>query len=131
MARDRLLRPRWLAYPLIAWGLLLCLLPSPALGAPLPSQAADGRSAGDWERLRQALELRIVQERLGEIGLTAEEARAKLASLTPEETHQLAARVQEVQAGGNGAELVAVVLLAVLLFIVILELLGRRVIPRG
>lgn len=131
MARDRFLRPRWLAYPLIAWGLLLCLLPSPALGAPLPSQTADGRSAGDWERVRQALELRIVQERLGEIGLTAEEARAKLASLTPEEIHQLAARVQEVHAGGNGAEIVAVILLAVLLVIVILELLGRRVISRG
>jgi len=131
MARDRFLRPRWLVYPLIAWGLLLCLLPNPALGAPLPSQAADGKTAGDWERLRQALELRIVQERLGEIGLTPEEARAKLASLTPDEVHQLAARVQEVQAGGNGAEVVAVILLALILVIVLLELMGRRVISRG
>lgn len=131
MARERFLRPRWLAYPLIAWGLLFCLLPNPALGAPLPSQVTEGGSAGDLDRLRQALELQIVKEQLGQLGLTPEEAQAKLASLAPDEIHQLSVRVQEVQAGGNGVELVAVVLLAVILFIVILELLGRRVISRG
>ncbi len=131
MCRDRFIRPRWLAYPLIMWGLLVCAMPNPVLGAPLPSQSADGRSAADLAELRQAMEVRVVKERLGQLGLTPTEAEAKLASLTPDEIHQLAGRVQEIQAGGDGAELLAVVLLAILLFILIMELLGRRIISRG
>lgn len=131
MCRDRFIRPRWLAFPLIMWGLLVCMMPNPALGAPLPSQSADGWSAADLAELRQAMEVRVVKERLGHLWLSPTEAEAKLASLAPEEIHQLAGRVQEIQAGGDGAELLAVVLLAILLFILIMELLGRRIISRG
>jgi len=130
MCRERFIRPRWLVYPLILWGVLVCVVPSPALGAPLPSEALDGRSTGDLEKLRQVMEVRVVKERLGQLGLSPQEAEAKLASLASEEIHQLAVQVQEIQAGGNGAELLAVILLAILLFILIMELLGRRVISR-
>jgi hypothetical protein len=76
------------------------------------------------------MEVRVVKERLGQLGLSPQEAEAKLASLASEEIHQLAVQVQEIQAGGDGAELLAVILLAILLFILIMELLGRRVISR-
>lgn len=131
MCRERFLRPRWVTYGLIVWGIFVCLVPSPALAAPLPSHSAHGRDGAELAELREALESRVVRERLRELGISPEEAQARLASLSPDEVHELAARSQEVQAGGNAAEVIAVVLLAVLLFILIMELLGRRVISRG
>lgn len=78
------------------------------------------------------MEVKVVKERLGQLGMTPQEAEAKLKSLTPGEVHQLAARAQEIEAGGDAgaAEVLAVILLAILLFIVIMELLGRRIISR-
>ena len=131
MLRDRFLARTPLLYVLITWGILISLLPAPAIGAPLPAQLSQGDGSGrDLETVRQALEMRAVRQQLEALGVTPAEAEAKLARLSPDELHQLAQRAEEVRAGGDGVGLLAFVLVVILLVIVILELLGRRVISR-
>lgn len=130
MLRDRLLARSPLLYGLIAWGIVVSLVPAPALGAPLPPKLSADSHQGDLEAIRQTLELRAVQSQLEALGVAPAEVRASLARFSDEELRQLAQRAEEIQAGGNAAGALAFVLIVLLLVIVILELMGRRVISR-
>ncbi len=130
MLRDRFLARTPLLYGLIAFGILVSLVPAPAVGAPLPPQLSPGNTQGDLEGVRETLELRTVRAQLEALGVAPADVEAKLARLSPEELHQLAQRADEVRAGGDGVGALAFVLIVVLLVILILELMGRRVISR-
>ncbi|MGH7264404.1 MAG: PA2779 family protein [Candidatus Rokuibacteriota bacterium] len=124
MRRRALMHPR-VVVPVLAWAMLLGLLPHVADGAPLPPGAAAG-AAGDPARL----ESRLVAAHLVALGVSPAEATARVAALTPEEREELARRLDEVGAGGNAATAVAVAIIIGLLVVLILELMGRRVISR-
>ena len=131
MLRDHLLARTPLLYVLITWGILISLLPAPAIGAPLPTQLShDGVPASDLGTVRQALEMRAVRQQLEALSVTPAEAEAKLARLSPDELHQLAQRAEEIRAGGDGVGALVFVLVVLLLVIVVLELMGRKVISR-
>lgn len=130
MLRDRLLARTPLLYGVIAFGILVSLVPAPALGAPLPPQLSPGNTQSDLEAVRQTLELRTVRAQLEALGVAPAEVEATLGRLSAEEVHQLAQQAAEVRAGGNGAGAVAFVLIVILLVILVLELMGRRVISR-
>ena len=129
MMRDRLLRPRWLVYLLVGWGMALAATPHPAAAAPIPP-AAQGPPAEDFIALRTLLEARIVREQLAALGVSPAEAVAMLERMTPAERSEWAARAQEVQAGGGDVAFLAFAIIVALLVILVLELLGRRVISR-
>jgi hypothetical protein len=72
-----------------------------------------------------------LRERLQAAGLSPADADAVLARLSPEERAEMAARADELGAGGNpviGILAVAVIVTAVVIFA--LELMGRRVVSR-
>jgi hypothetical protein len=108
----------------LVWALLVGLVPHAAEGAPLPpAGGAGGADAG-------ALESRVLAARLGALGLSESEAAARLERLTPAERRELAARVDELDAGGSAAAVLSIAILLGLLVVLVLELLGRRVISR-
>jgi len=72
----------------------------------------------------------VVRDRLATLGLSPAEAATVLDRLSPEERSDLAARAQEVDAGGNAVAILAVAIIVALLVILALELMGRRVISR-
>ena len=129
MLRDRLLRPRWFVYLVIVWGVALAALPLPAEGAPLPP-ARDGAAVDDLAGVRARLESKLIRERLLALGITPADATLAIERLSPAERAEMAARVDELAAGGVGVEIIAVAVIAALLVILILELLGRRVISK-
>ena len=105
-----------LSFPATGWAMLL---PSPN----------DARSA-DLATVRATLESSMIKQRLLDFGLTPEEASARIASLSDEQLHQLAANLDAAQAGGSLAGDIVIILLIVLLVIVILELTGHKVVTR-
>lgn len=128
MLRDRLLRPRWLVSVIVAWGVALAAVPHPAAAAPLPPARADG-APGDPDVAALATEL--VREQLVRLGVSPPDAAALLARLSPAERAELAARADELAAGGNSTvAFVAFGIIVAMLIILILELMGRRVISR-
>lgn len=123
MLRDRLLRSRWLVYLIVAWGVVLAAVPHPADAAPFPPARAEG-TPGDPDAA-------LIRERLLGLGVSPADVAVLLARLTPAERAELAARADELAAGGNTVALIAVSIIFVMLVILILELMGRRVISRS
>jgi len=111
----------------LAWAVLLGLIPSLGAAAPIPSPSP---ATNDADGLVRLLEEKAVGAQLAALGLTADEVAARLRALSDEERHELASRLAEVGAGGNAAGAIAVVIIVALLLILVLELMGRRVVSR-
>ncbi len=74
---------------------------------------------------RQALEDDYLTERLGALGLSGDEIKARLDSLSPEEREAVLADVGQIQTGGNG---VVTVLIVVLLVLLILKVMDKEIV---
>lgn len=130
MTRDRRFRPRWLIWLVIAWSVAIASAPRLGDAAPLPP-AREGSAAGDLEDVRALLEHRLVREQLRVLGVSESEAAELWQRLTPAEREELAARADELRAGGDPvAAGVAIAIIVAMAVILVLELIGRRVISR-
>ncbi len=120
----------------IAWYLVVALFIisiAPRADAALaPSeviQLAAMDRVEDLQKIRQVLEMKAVSERLGQLGLTADEIQQRLTSLSDHQIHQLAVQLDEIRVGQTDALGVIIALLViVILVIVILKLTGHKVI---
>ena len=116
----------YLAFALI----VLSSLAGPAEAMLLPAQQSAERTA-DLAAVQKTLELKLVQQRLLDYGLTPEETAARLGTLPDEQLHQLAANLDAVQAGGDVAStLFALVVIAALVVLIIFMLQGRIAIEK-
>lgn len=82
---------------------------------------AGSARAADLNTIQQALEHKVVKQRMGELGFTAGEIQLRLAHATDAELHQLATQSETMMAGG------VIGLVISLLVIVLLVLLVMRV----
>lgn len=103
---------------IVASFLILCL---GAMSAPVPALAGivgtDAVVAGaERERLAGLLDRSDVQARLKALGVDTADARARVAALSDEEAAQLAARLDELPAGGDSFLGIALIAFLVLLF---------------
>ena len=123
MLRRLLVRPR-VVLPVLTWALVLALLPHLTEAAPLPPATATPVEDP------AALETRLIVAHLVALGVSPEDVTARMATLSEAERHALAQRLDEVEAGGSAAAVIAVAIIVGLLVVLILELMGRRVISR-
>lgn len=126
---------KWFFDARICWSVLfayffLALIPSEAGAFLVPSRLSSGQTiverSAQISSIQNALEHKIVSQRLADYGLTKDEVAAKLSTLNDEQLHQLASLSDEVGGGGVGA--VIAVLLVILLVVVILKLSDRRIV---
>lgn len=105
---------------------------SPAWAALIPSKATPHTTATqvqqDTEKVQLALENKLVQEKLRANGLSPDEIKAKLGTMSPAQIHLLASASDDVLAGGDGLGVVIAVLIIVILIIVILKLTNHDII---
>jgi len=124
-----LLRNRRLGLIITIW--MTFFFTSPALASMIPSQGSSAtRVEKDLATIQTALENRLVQEKLLAYGLSSDEVKAKLSSLSPSQIHILAQASDDVLAGGDGIGLVIGVLIIIILVIIILKLLNKEIIIR-
>jgi hypothetical protein len=83
---------------------------------------------GDIEKIRTALEHKLVQQRLTDLGYTAEEIGTRLTDLTDQELHTIASKLDSLTVGGDGLGIVIAILVIIILVIVVLQLTGRKVV---
>ena len=86
--------------------------------------------AADVEKIQAALELKLVQQRLQDLGFSAEEITTRLSQLTDEQIHSIAARLDDLKVGGDAWGFVIAVLVIIVLVIVILQLTGHKVVVK-
>jgi hypothetical protein len=73
--------------------------------------------------IQKTLETEVIRQRLADLGLSSGEVLAKMRTLTDEQVHQLASRIDAVQAGGRGSSIDASTLIIILLLVVLILIL--------
>ena len=84
--------------------------------------------SSDLEKIRKVLEMKMVRERLKELGFAPDEVEKRLSQLSDHQIHQLALNLDELQVGGNGWVVLIVILLVALIVGVIIYVSGHRVV---
>jgi hypothetical protein len=83
-----------------------------------PAQTSGDRAA-DIARIQEALESRVVRQKLMDLGLSSEEAMTRINKLSDEQVHQFASRLDSLQAGGHDGGLIIVLLLVIIILLII------------
>jgi len=85
------------------------------------------RSA-DLQKVRKFLEMKMVGERLRELGLHPGEVQSRLDQLNDQQIHQLALKVNELAvAGDSGLEIIVALLVIAILVVILVYLLQHRI----
>jgi hypothetical protein len=84
--------------------------------------------SSDLEKIRKVLEMKMVREKLKDLGFTPNEIENRLSQLTDPQIHQLALNLDELQVGGSGLAVLIVILLIVIIAGVVIYVSGHRVV---
>ncbi len=87
-----------------------------------------GERSADLEKIQKFLEMKMVRERLRDLGFTPEEIQGKLKDLNDQQIHELAMNMDDVKVGGDGLGFIIFLLVVVLLVILIIQLSGHKVV---
>jgi hypothetical protein len=82
----------------------------------------------DLQTVREALETKLVRQRLADLGFTPEEVRARIAQLSDQQIHQVAKRLDEVRVGQDGFGILIGLLVIAGLVVLIYYLLTHQVV---
>ena len=98
-----------------------------APSGPIAVTPAD--RAADLEKVRGLLEMKVVAQRLQDLGYSAEEIKARLSEMTDAQVHSIAQKIDDLKVGQeNGFVVLAAILVIVVAIIVIYNLLtGHKV----
>ncbi len=83
----------------------------------------------DINKLQRFLESEIVSKRLQMLGYNTQEIKQKLNSLSDEELHQFASRIDQLRvAGDSGLGVIVTLLVIAILVVLLLQLTGHRIV---
>ncbi len=112
----------------LALAMLLMTVPAQGWAMFIPSGSSPRQA--DINNIRKTLELKIMKQRLNDLGLSQDEATARINKLSDEQIHRFASRLDSLQAGADTVDALIIVLLVAVLVVGILELSGHSVIIR-
>ena len=127
------MKPSWMKYVacyLVVAMFILGITPRVFAGFS-PSEVISMLSfdrSSDLEKVRKVLEMKMVRERLKELGFSPDEVEKRLSQLSDHQIHQLALNLDELQVGGSGWAVLIIVLLVVLIVGVVIYVSGHRVV---
>lgn len=84
--------------------------------------------AADLQKIQKFLEIKLVKERLGKLGFTQDEIQARIGQLSDRQIHQFAQNLDDLKVGGNGADVLIILLLIAILVVLVLYFTGHKVI---
>ncbi|MDI6763607.1 MAG: PA2779 family protein [Thermodesulfobacteriota bacterium] len=97
-----------------------------------PSEAISMLSfdrSSDLEKIRKVLEMKMVREKLKDLGFTPNEIEKRLGQLSDHQIHQLALNLDELQVGGSSGWAVLIVILLIAIVVgVVIYVSGHRVV---
>src|SRR4030067_1508018 len=93
---------------------------------PLPAERAS-----DLQKIQKFLEMKMVRERLGELGLSADEIQARVDQFSDPQIHQLALKLDDLKVAGDDALGIIILLLVIAVLVVLLiQLTGHKIIGK-
>jgi len=83
----------------------------------------------DLGRIQNAIETKMIGERLKQIGLTPDEIQKKLSQLSDQQIHQLALQLDELKVGGDaGWTVLAIIIVLAAIAVLVIYLSGHEVV---
>jgi hypothetical protein len=83
----------------------------------------------DLGKIQNAIETKMIAERLGQIGFTPDEIQKKLGQLSDQQIHQLALQLDELKVGGDGGwAILAVIIVLAAIAVLVIYLSGHEVV---
>jgi hypothetical protein len=87
--------------------------------------------AADLASIQKVLEVKMVKERLADLGLTHQEIQSRLSQLSDQQLHSAAQQLDSLKVGGDsGLGIIIALLVIAILVILILQLTGHKVIVK-
>ncbi|MHB8845698.1 MAG: PA2779 family protein [Nitrospirota bacterium] len=114
----------------LVFALPLLAIPAQGWAMFIPAGQASSDRQADLGSIQKTLESTVVKQRLLDLGLSSEEAMARISALSDEQTHTLAANLDSVQAGADGLGTLVFLLVAAIVVVIVLEATGHHVIFR-
>jgi hypothetical protein len=99
---------------------------SPSVVIPL----AKTDRAADLATVQKALEMKMVRERLADLGFTYEEIQGRISQLSDQQLHSAAQQLDDLKVGGDGLGIIIALLVIAILVVLVLQLTGHRVIVK-
>jgi hypothetical protein len=96
--------------------------PSEVLSLTLVDRAAD------LQKIQKVLEMKVVTQRLQDLGYSADEIGARLSQMSDQQIHGIAQKIDDLKVGQDGGGVIIVLLLVVVVILVVLMATGRKVI---
>jgi len=122
---------KWITWYLVAALLVIGITPrvyagfSPSEGFAL----ASGERTSNLDKVQKFLEMKMVRERLKDLGFTPEEIQGKLNDLSDQQLHQLAMKMDDLKVGGGDAlGVIIAILVIIILVIIIIQLTGHKIV---
>lgn len=84
--------------------------------------------AADLQKIQKFLEIKLVRERLEKLGFTQDEIKARVGQLSDRQIHQFAQNLDDLKVGGNGADVLIILLLIAILVVLVLYFTGHKII---
>ena len=115
----------FICYLTVAFSILSFASSAPAMFIP-SSHEGNGTNhrEADLQKIQKLLESKLIQHKLSQFGLTREEIEERLFQLDDEQIHQIASQIHALEPGGNGAEVLLILLLLGIIVFLILEVTG-------
>ena len=124
----------YVAVLLALWFFGLVAFPSIAAASLTPSKLSEGTASAnreaDLQAVRQALEHKLVAQKLKDYGVSASEVEARLPRMSDTDVHQIALLSKKLPQGGDAVGDIVIILIIVILVIVIIKLMNREIVVR-
>jgi hypothetical protein len=82
----------------------------------------------DIQKIQNVLEVKMVRERLKAFGFSQDEIQARLNQMNDQQIHQMAQKLDDLNVGGDGGEVIVALLVIAILVLIIYYLLGHQVV---
>lgn len=133
---QSILRSTFLRY--VSWYLVVAMLVlgiTPRVYAGLaPSEVVNlspSDRVTDLQKIQKTLEMKMINQRLAEFGLTPDEIRTRMSQLSDQQVHQFALQLDQMKvAGDSGLGIIIGLLVIAILVVILAYLLGHRVFVR-
>ena len=79
----------------------------------------------DMEKIRQVLEMKMVGERLKQMGFTQDEIQTRLNTIGDQQLHKFVLQLDDLKIGGDGGAGIAIVVLLILVLFLMIVMLTR------
>jgi hypothetical protein len=123
----------WTALAVVIYS--FALQAAPAAAGLAPSQLSGATTIvsarqGDLLIVQRMLENRVVAQKLRDYGVTPEQAKLRVASLSDQDLHTLASASKGLPSGGDALGTVVTLLVIVILVIVVLKLMNKEIVVK-